>query len=90
MSDIRFPFPVGSLVACSWSMTYCAQTAQGWDKVLDRNQPFILLSEVIKDKTANWYECQIFVVGTQHVGIISWDNSTMSEVIERTYLVSEP
>ena len=53
MSDIRFPFPVGSLVACSWSMTYCAQTAQGWDKVLDRNQPFILLSEVIKDKTAN-------------------------------------
>lgn len=87
MSDIRFPFTVGSLVACSWSMTYCTQ---GWDMVLDRNQPFILLSEVVKDKTANWYETKIFVVGTQHVGIISWDNSTMSEVIERTYLVSEP
>jgi hypothetical protein len=88
MSDISFPFPVGSLVACSWSMTYCAQ---GSDMILDRNKLFILLSEVVKyDPTSNWYECQIFVVDAQHVGIISWDNSTMSEIIKRTYLVSEP
>lgn len=88
MSDIRFPFPVGSLVACRWSMTY---QCQGWDMILDRNQLFILLSEVVKyDPTSNWYEFKMFVVDSQHVGIVSWNNSTISEVIERTYLVSEP